>query len=641
MVLGVCRRVLRHTADAEDACQATFLVLLRRAAQVRDPDRLGSWLFGVAWRTANKLRLSRRNGVSLPDDLPDLHSRDDWPMELDAAIAKLPEKYRTPVVLCHLQGLSPSEVANQLGCAPATIATRLHRARMALRRRLMAAGYSVPAALIAGSAIQVPHALASALNEMAAGRTISPTAARLADGALRSLFMTRIRWTTAAAALCLAGVGVLGFRAAGQEPRDPLRPTPVFDSAQPPPPPVGPVVEPAQFATVTTTNFRVTAPSTRIALLIADAAERTRKEIAVAWLGKELPAWPQPCPVRVSIGRGGAGGARVVNLDDGGQVLLGRGSGGATTFNFDGGAMKSEMVVEGELDQLLVDVVPHEVTHCVMADHFRGPLPRWADEGMALLTETEEEQSRYRLLAQRGVNTGDLVSVRALLEAKEYPGRNIGTFFAQSFWTTKVLVDRKDRPTFVQFVKDGKKDGWESASKKHYGYATLGELEADVLSKLGKEPTPDPAKTSETPPTLMLASADAEGRISISMPKFTIRPVTQYLQREIVESKDGQPVKRTYYEPVTSYQSIPGTLHRRTFAKSEVKAFHLDGRAVEEKALVDALKDGPKAVVLSTRADGIDKALASILKPDTLILVVPTSKLDPAPVEPGTDKIGR
>src|SRR6476469_3011296 len=95
MVLGVCRRVLRHSADADDAFQATFLILVRRASVIRDPDRLGAWLFGVAWRTANRLRSSRRPGAPLPDDVPAREPPTDWPVELDAAIARLPEKYRT------------------------------------------------------------------------------------------------------------------------------------------------------------------------------------------------------------------------------------------------------------------------------------------------------------------------------------------------------------------------------------------------------------------------------------------------------------------------------------------------------------------------------------------------------------------
>src|SRR4051812_24931475 len=138
MVLGVCRRVLRHTADADDAFQATFLILVRRAVAVRDPDRLRPWLFGGAWRAANKLRAARRFDRPLPDDRPGRESTPnaDWPAELDAAIARLPEKYRTPVVLCHLQGLSPVEVAGRLGCTTSTVATRLFRARTALRRRL-------------------------------------------------------------------------------------------------------------------------------------------------------------------------------------------------------------------------------------------------------------------------------------------------------------------------------------------------------------------------------------------------------------------------------------------------------------------------------------------------------------------------
>src|SRR3954465_10738371 len=116
MVLGVCRRGLRHTADADDAFQATFLILVRRAPVLRDPDRLGAWLFGVAWRTANKLRASRRPGTSLPDEVPAREpSPTDWPVELDAAIAGLPEKYRTAIDLCHLQGLSAAEAAHRLG----------------------------------------------------------------------------------------------------------------------------------------------------------------------------------------------------------------------------------------------------------------------------------------------------------------------------------------------------------------------------------------------------------------------------------------------------------------------------------------------------------------------------------------------
>ena len=245
MVLGVCRRVLRHAADADDAFQATFLILVRRAGLVRDPDRLGAWLFGVAWRTAHKLRASRRSGAPLPDELAAREPLPaaDWPAELDDAIARLPEKYRTPIVLCHLQGLSATDAARRLGCPPATLATRLFRARSTLRRKLTALGLALPAALVAESVLHVPNALAAAAHAMAAGRSISPAAARLADGAFWSLLMTKIRWAAIAAAAFLTGVGVLGFRAGGQEPATtPPQPPPVV-AAPPPVPPNRP--EPA------------------------------------------------------------------------------------------------------------------------------------------------------------------------------------------------------------------------------------------------------------------------------------------------------------------------------------------------------------------------------------------------------------
>jgi RNA polymerase sigma factor (sigma-70 family) len=324
MVLGVCRRVLRHATDAEDAFQATFLILVRKAKSISDPDRLGSWLYGVAWRTANKLRIARRSVATLPDDLAERKSTADWPIELDSAIACLPEKYRTPIILCHLQGLSPAEVAGRIGCAPATIATRLFRARETLRRRLTALGLAIPAAMIAGSSLQVPSALASAVSEMAAGRITSPAAARLADGVFRSLLMTKIRWAATAATVCLAGVGVLGFRAGGQERGKTDEPprviTPTVQLREPPAQPSLLVYDQSPQSTVTTANFRVHAPSARVARIVANAAEHARQDIAIAWLGKELPAWSQPCPVRVTIREGSSGG---------------------TSFNFDGGKMLS------------------------------------------------------------------------------------------------------------------------------------------------------------------------------------------------------------------------------------------------------------------------------------------------------------
>src|SRR5262245_3033506 len=533
MVLAVCRRVLRHAADADDAFQATFLILVRRATAVRDPDRLGPWLFGVAWRVANKLRTSRRPGVPFPDDLPAAECSADWPAELDAAIARLPEKYRTPVVLCHLQGLSPAEVAGHLGCAPSTVATRLFRARAALRRRLAVLGLAAPAALVGGASLQVPVALASAVGSMAAGRTIPPAAARLADGVLRSLLMTKIRWAATAAAVCLAGVGALGFRAGGQGPPPVAPPTPILPPAVAPPAAEPP---PPTATTITTANFRVTAPSARIARLVADTAERTRKHVALSWLGKELPRRPETCPIAVSIGQG---------------------SGGATAFDFSDGTVFAQMRVEGTLDRLLADVVPHEVTHTVLADHFRGPLPRWADEGISLLSESAEEQARYASLNRQTLNEGSGIQLKVLFAAPDYP-KNVMGFFAQSHSVTRFLVDLKDRPTFIRFVADGIKEGWEPAAKTQYGFASLNDLERawiEALKTTARSVPPAPA-AGEGLPVLALAQADENGDVIVCLPSYQYHPVTSYTpkpqQANLV--KDGKSETHTYYEPVTTLQ---------------------------------------------------------------------------------------
>ena len=504
--------------------------------------------------------------------------------------------------------------SRRLGCPAATLTTRLFRARHSLRRRLSALGLAVPVALTAESVVDVPAALASAALEMAAGGSISPAAVRLADGVFRSLYMTKIRWAAVAAAVCLAGVGVFGFQAGGQDPvAGPVAP-PTAPAAVAPPPAVPNVDEPA---TVKTANFRVTAPSQRIGRLIADAAERARRDAAIAWLGKEQPPRDQTCPISVTIGTG---------------------TGGATTFNFDGGKVTATMNVEGPLDQLLTDVIPHEVTHVVMADHFKSALPRWSDEGIALLSESDEQHARYVHLAAQAANDGNLIQVKALCAAREYP-KNIAEFFAESYLLAETLVDRRDRATFLQFVRDGMKDGWESAAKTHYETG-LDDLERDMLTRLKAEhKTGVPAvvdRANKSLPAFALATADDSGQVTVferTIPYY--EPVTSYVRREV--RVEGQKATRSYMEPVTNYRLRTTPVAPRVFDRGTVRALTPTGKPIEEAALMAALKGKTVAVVLVQEAGGLDKAFANLLKSDTLVLVVPATKaeLPPPAVSPG------
>jgi RNA polymerase sigma factor (sigma-70 family) len=148
MVFGVCRRVLRDPHDAEEAFQSTFLVLVRKAGVLRQPDRLGNWLYGVANRVARKAKVSaaRRNGheraAAGPAWAPAVESGDGPELRalLDEEMVALPEKYRAPLVLCYLEGLTNEDAARRLGWAPGSMSYRLARGRELLRRRLTRRG---------------------------------------------------------------------------------------------------------------------------------------------------------------------------------------------------------------------------------------------------------------------------------------------------------------------------------------------------------------------------------------------------------------------------------------------------------------------------------------------------------------------
>ena len=144
LVLGVCTRVLGGVHDAEDAFQATFLVLVRKARSIRAPGSLGPWLYGVAYRTALKAKAHVLKRQKLEKPLVDVAApavRDSQILDnlraiLDEEVNCLPEKYRVPFVLCYLQGKTNAQVARMLGCAQGTIFSRLAWARERLRKRL-------------------------------------------------------------------------------------------------------------------------------------------------------------------------------------------------------------------------------------------------------------------------------------------------------------------------------------------------------------------------------------------------------------------------------------------------------------------------------------------------------------------------
>ena len=233
MVLGVCRRVLRDSHAADDAFQATFLVLARKADAVRPPDRLAPWLYGVAYRTAMKSRgrAFRRRQVeqdyaSQVANRPAPRDDADLLPVIDEQLNALPEKYRVPLVLCGLQGLNKAEAAAKLGLPEGTVSSRLARARDLLRDRLTRRGVPVPAAalatLLAGRSLRaaVPHALANTTTSAALGVAAPPAAAlSLSNEVIRSMTLTKLNFLGAVALTAsLVGGGFYALRADDRKP---------------------------------------------------------------------------------------------------------------------------------------------------------------------------------------------------------------------------------------------------------------------------------------------------------------------------------------------------------------------------------------------------------------------------------------
>jgi RNA polymerase sigma factor (sigma-70 family) len=234
MVLGVCRRVLRHEQDAEDAFQAAFLVLARKAGSVVKRESVGSWLYAVAYRAALEARSANarrqaheRQVKDLPHPLIAPVEPQDWRPLLDHELQRLPEKYRVPVVLCDLEGLPRREAAHRLGLAEGTLSSRLATARQLLARRLTRYGVSLSGgalatALAEGASAALPPTLVAVTSKaallVAAGQlaTVATPAAALTRGVLKVMFLAKLKVVVVLALVAGLGASGVAYRAAGQ-----------------------------------------------------------------------------------------------------------------------------------------------------------------------------------------------------------------------------------------------------------------------------------------------------------------------------------------------------------------------------------------------------------------------------------------
>lgn len=214
---------------------------------------------------------------------------------------------------------------------------------------------------------------------------------------------------------------------------------------------------------VETPNFRVYARSGALANEIARIAEDTRKQLAMHWLGEVIPNWPEPCPLMVNDGP---------NTPASGETKYTLVAGGVANF---------QMTVSGTPQRIVDSVLPHEITHTILASHFAAlgkPVPRWADEGACTTVEHLSERSKHDHMLVRYLGEGRGIPFATLFALKEYPP-DMMPLYAQGYSLSCFLIAQGGPQHFVKFLDRGMADDdWINAVEEFYFYPKLGKLQA-------------------------------------------------------------------------------------------------------------------------------------------------------------------
>lgn len=294
-----------------------------------------------------------------------------------------------------------------------------------------------------------------------------------------------------------------------------------------------------------TVNFVVDAPTPQLAKEIGDTAEQCRRELAIEWLGKELPRWTNPCPIKASVSP---------------QL----GAGGATSFVFNAGEVYDwRMNIQGSRERVLDSVLPHEITHTIFATHFRQPLPRWADEGACTTVEHHSEiQKQERMLidflkTQRGIRFDQMFAMT------QYPA-DVLPLYAQGHSLAHFLISQRGKQVFLTFLADGMRTSdWRSAIETHYQYEHLLALQNSWMDwvRAGRpaiRPMGGAMLASAQVPAAPATPSPAPNPAAIQGKSVAARPQSVYGESTTWSpARSSQPVTSTAgYEPQASAQPI-------------------------------------------------------------------------------------
>ena len=281
-------------------------------------------------------------------------------------------------------------------------------------------------------------------------------------------------------------------------------------------------------ASYETANFSINAPCAESARQFAETAEQCRKDLAILWLAKTLPDWSAKCPVKVHVGND-------------------LGAGGSTSFIFENGEVFGwEMEIQGSRERILDSVLPHEITHMILASHFRQPIPRWLDEGMATSVENQSEKENYRRMLRHFLRSSvqRCFPLNRMVAMKDYPDDAI-PFYAQGFSLVEYLLkigqefDGSEHHRLVQFTRAAMQEGnWGAALQEHYAVASLGELQTSWVAWVGSD-----SKTLQAvaavpgvpPPSLQVPA-------NISMAQTSAKPLPPPIGTSVYDRLDDNPM---------------------------------------------------------------------------------------------------